>query len=70
MPARCAKGHYKPLKKKTFNSGRKREIRPKTFVSKTAADVYAKKHGLKNYTLENLKSPESKAQKIRIKVEN
>ena len=67
MPARCAKGHYKPLKKKTFNSGRKRLARPKTFSSATSADEYAKKQGIKKYTLENLKSPESKVKKIRIK---
>ncbi len=46
--------------------GRDRKKRPKTFKSEQAANEYAKKHDIKSYILENLKSPESRRKKIRI----
>ena len=45
-----------------------RQARPKTFSSKESADAYAKKNGIVNYSLENLKSTESSTQKLRIVV--
>jgi len=48
--------------------GRERKKRPKTFKTEKSANEYAKKHNVKSYILENLKSPESKRKKIRIVV--
>jgi len=42
--------------------------RPKTFKCEEAAKAYAEKHGIKNYELVNLRSPESSRKKIRIVV--
>jgi len=44
----------------------KTSIRPKTFKTEEAAKKYAEEKKIKIYKLENLKSPESKAKKIRI----
>lgn len=46
--------------------GRNRGSRPKTFKSEQAAKDYAKKAGIENYKLENIKSSEAKVKKIRI----
>ena len=43
-----------------------RKKRPKTFKSEEAAKVYAEKHGIKHYELENMKFASSKTKKIRI----
>lgn len=40
--------------------------RPKTFKTKEALDKWAKENKITNYTIENLKSPENKEQKLRI----
>lgn len=50
---------YKPKKRK----------RPKTFKTEESAGAWAEKHGIKQYKLVNLKSPESRSKKIRIVVE-
>jgi hypothetical protein len=49
--------------------GRGRSFRPKTFKTEERAKAWAKEQGFENYTLENLKSPESKDKKIRVVVE-
>jgi hypothetical protein len=43
-----------------------RKKRSKTFSSEDKAKAYAEKNGIKEYELENLKSPESQTKKIRI----
>jgi hypothetical protein len=43
-----------------------RENRPKTFSSEESAHTWAKKEGLKTYTLENLRNSESTTKKIRV----
>ena len=68
MANRHAKGHYKPFKKKSFVTGRKRKQRLKTFKTVKAAEEYAKKLGYKKYKLVNLKSVESKDKKIEVRV--
>jgi hypothetical protein len=45
-----------------------RESRPKTFKSEEQAKVWAEANGIKDYSLENLKSPESSSKKIRVVV--
>ena len=40
--------------------------RPKTFKTEEAAHAYAKSQGIKDYSLENLKSSEAKTKKLRI----
>ena len=40
--------------------------RPKTFKTEESANAWAKENGLKKFTLENLKSPESSTKKLRI----
>lgn len=42
--------------------------RPKTFKTEEAAKAYADKQGIKNYSLRNLRYPDSKVKKIRIVV--
>ena len=44
----------------------KTSLRPKTFKTEEAANKYAEANKIKSYTLENIKSPESKTKKIRI----
>ena len=46
--------------------GRYRKSRPKTFKTEELAKKYAEAQGLKDYTLVNSKSPESKEKKLRI----
>lgn len=48
---------------------RSEKVRPKTFKTEDAANTWAEKQGIKKFSLENLKSPESAEQKIRV-VEN
>lgn len=60
------KQHFKVLKKCSFVTGRNRKARPKTFPSEAAAKKWAENQGIKQYTLENLKSPDSSAKKIRV----
>ena len=38
--------------------------RPKSFKTEAAAQVYAKTHGITNFTLRNLKNPENKEKKL------
>jgi hypothetical protein len=45
---------------------RNRLTRAKTFSSEESAKAYAEKEGIKKFTLENLKNPESKVMKLRI----
>lgn len=45
---------------------RYRKPRPKTFKSEESAKKYADEKGLKDYTLVNMKSPESTLKKIKI----
>lgn len=45
---------------------RRRKLRPKTFKSEEAANNYAKKIGLKDYVLENIKFDSASCKKIRI----
>ena len=42
--------------------------RPKTFKTEESANAYAEKMGLTEYTLDNMKSPESSTKKLRIVV--
>ncbi len=53
-----------------YQKSRIRTRRPKTFTSEESAKAFAKKEGLKEYTLENMKSPTSKTKKIRILVKS
>jgi len=61
-----AKEHYKPLKKCSFVTGRKRSPRPRTFKTEESAKKWADTQGLKNYQLQNLRTPESSTKKLRI----
>ena len=63
------KVHHKTFKKATFNSGRKRKVRSKTFKSEESAKRWAETNGVKNYTLENLKSTEALGKKLRITIQ-
>ena len=51
---------------KSFTGGRNRKARPRTFKSEAIANAYAKKQGLENYKLENLKNTDTKDKKYRI----
>jgi len=44
--------------------------RPKTFASEELAKKWAESEGLKEYSLENLKSSENKEKKIRVMIKN
>lgn len=56
------------LKKREIiiKNGRNRASRPKTFTTKEAAEKYAKELGVKEYTVENMKSSEAKVGKFRV----
>ena len=43
-----------------------KRTRPKAFKSEESAKKWAESQGLKNYSLRNLKGPESKRKKIKI----
>ncbi|MBI3032251.1 hypothetical protein HYY69_02150 [Candidatus Woesearchaeota archaeon] len=60
------KQHFKVLKKCSFVTGRNRKSRPKTFATEEGAKKWAETQGIKQYTLENLRSPDSSAKKIRV----
>ena len=45
---------------------RSERVRPKTFKTEESAKAWADKNGVKKYSLENLKSTDSKTKKIRI----
>ena len=48
----------------------KAKVKPRSFKTEEAAHAYAKEHGTKDYTLRNLKSPESSTKKIRIEAKS
>lgn len=48
---------------------RYRTSRPKTFKTEETANEWAKANGITKYTLENLKAPESKSNKIKVVAE-
>lgn len=54
------------LKRRTLIRGRNRKRRPKTFSSEEAAKKWAEQHGVKNYSLMNLRGPFSMEKKIKI----
>ena len=41
-----------------------RKLRAKSFKSEESVKAYAEKQGIKEYTIKNLKSPESKVKKL------
>ncbi|MFT4311630.1 MAG: hypothetical protein ACMXYF_00175 [Candidatus Woesearchaeota archaeon] len=59
------------LKKRELiiKNGRNRTPRPKTFKTEQAAQDYAKKQGIKKFTLVNLRSDASSEKKIRVVVQ-
>ena len=58
-------GHKKDLIR---HRGRNRKSRPKTFASEEAAKIWAEAHGIKEYSLVNLKIAENSQKKIRVVV--
>ena len=44
----------------------KTSFRPKTFKTEESANKWAEENKIKDYKLENIKSPESKTKKLRI----
>lgn len=57
--------HTIRLKKRTGKT-RSSKSRPKTFKTEESAKVWASANNITDYTLENLKSPESSEKKIRV----
>ena len=57
--------HTIRLKKRTGKT-RSMKVGAKTFKTEDAAKVWASAQGIKNYSLLNLKSPESSEKKIRV----
>jgi hypothetical protein len=55
-------------REEVIKRGRNRKKRPKTFKTEQSAKAWAEKQGLKNYALENLKTPLSSKKKIRVKI--
>ncbi len=53
---------------RVVTGGRNRKARPKTFKTEENANAWAANEGYKKYILVNLKSPENKTKKIRVKV--
>ena len=53
-------------RERVIKNGRNRLARPKTFMTKDAAEAWAKKQDNGSYTILNLKSPESKSGKFRV----
>lgn len=49
-----------------YGKSRNRVARAKTFKTEESAKIYAEKNGIKNYTLENIKSETAKSKKLRI----
>ena len=45
---------------------RRRKARPKTFKTEESANAYAKKMGIKDYKIENLKNESKSTNKLRI----
>lgn len=62
-----------PLRVKRYFSAKRgrgnRQSRPKTFKTEDAAKKWAKEQGFDNFTVENMKNPESKEGKYRVIVE-
>ena len=60
------------LKKReeVIKNGRNRSPRPKTFKTQELAESYAKQQGMKNVTVENLRSPDAATGKFRIVSQN
>ncbi len=57
-------------KNKRYSTPRYRSKRAKTFKTEEAAKKYAEANKIKDYSLENLKSPESKQKKFRIVIKS
>ncbi len=55
---------------RSLSISRKRKPRDKTFKTEEAAKVYADKLKLKEFTLVNMKSPDSKLKKIKVVVKS
>mgnify|MGYP001040987083 CR=1 FL=1 len=53
-----------------IKNGRNRTSRPKTFKTEAQAVAYAKEQGMKDVTVENLKSAEATTSKFRIVMNN
>ena len=62
------KVHTRIKRKIVRIGGRNRMPRPKTFKTEELAKTWASKQGLKDFSLVNLRSPESKEKKIRVVV--